>query len=96
MAERALKRIFFRREDEKLNVWSAYLNLEHRYGDEQTLAVVLRRALQHNDPRQVYVRVADLYRRAGQVAELEQLYVCVHVCMHVCVCVCTCVWVGGW
>jgi len=37
VAERALKVINFRCEVDKLNVWTAYFNLEHLYGSEQRL-----------------------------------------------------------
>ena len=75
VCERALGRINFRHETDKLNVWGAYLNLEHRFGDETSLAAVLKRALKQNDQRQVYLKMADIYRRAGQMEELEALYV---------------------
>ena len=53
VAERALARINFRHETDKLNVWGAYLNLEHRFGDSSSLAAILKRALRENDARAV-------------------------------------------
>jgi len=37
LMERALRHITFRSEDEKLNLWTAYLNLEYNFGKEDTL-----------------------------------------------------------
>lgn len=37
IADRGLKVINFRNETEKLNIWTAYLNLEHNFGTEKTL-----------------------------------------------------------
>lgn len=37
IAERALKRISFKNENDKLNVWTAYMNLESNFGDEAHL-----------------------------------------------------------
>ena len=78
IAERAITHINFRHEVDKLNVWGAYLNLEHRFGDEQTLAAVLRRALRQNDQRHVYSKMAEIYKRAGQIDDLVQLYQTTH------------------
>ena len=33
IAERALRTIDFREEEEKMNLWIAYVNLEHKYDD---------------------------------------------------------------
>lgn len=40
VADRALKVINFRNETEKLNVWTAYMNLEHNFGTEKELISV--------------------------------------------------------
>lgn len=37
IVERALKRISFKNENDKLNVWTAYMNLENNFGDEKHL-----------------------------------------------------------
>jgi len=74
VAERALRQINFRQEQEKLNVWVAFLNLEHKYGTPDTLAEVLKRAAQHNNPKHVYLHVADLYERAGEDDKAEEMF----------------------
>ena len=44
----------------KLNVWTALLTLELKYGNEKSLQQTVDRACQHNNPKQVYMRVCEL------------------------------------
>lgn len=37
VTERALRVINFKNENEKLNLWTAFMNLEHNFGDEKSL-----------------------------------------------------------
>ncbi|KAM0789071.1 hypothetical protein ACM66B_003134 [Microbotryomycetes sp. NB124-2] len=73
-AQRALKTINFRQEDEKLNVWTALLNLEHAYGDDKSLDKVFKDALQMNDAKRVYQRMLDIHERASEFEAEETLY----------------------
>lgn len=66
ISRRALKTINFREEQEKLNVWVAMLNLENSYGTEATLDTVFKEAIQANDAKTVYLRLVDIYERAGK------------------------------
>jgi hypothetical protein len=63
---RALSAINFREEQEKLNVWVALLNLETSYGDESTLEELFKEAVQSNDAKTVYLRMADIYHRSNK------------------------------
>ncbi|XP_061888969.1 protein RRP5 homolog isoform X2 [Entelurus aequoreus] len=74
VAERALKTISFREEQEKLNVWVALLNLENMYGTEESLKKVFERALQFCEPMPVYQRLADIYVKSDKIKEAENLY----------------------
>lgn len=74
VAERALKTISFREEQEKLNVWVALLNLENMYGTEESLKKVFERALQFCEPMPVYQQLADLYVKSEKSKEAEALY----------------------
>ncbi|XP_056228146.1 protein RRP5 homolog isoform X2 [Seriola aureovittata] len=74
VAERALKTISFREEQEKLNVWVALLNLENMYGTEETLKKVFERALQFCEPMLVYQQLADIYAKSNKTKEAESLY----------------------
>ncbi|XP_068178536.1 protein RRP5 homolog isoform X2 [Antennarius striatus] len=74
VAERALKTISFREEQEKLNVWVALLNLENMYGTEESLKKVFERALQFCEPMPVYQQLADIYAQSEKIKEAEGLY----------------------
>uniref|UniRef100_A0A2N9FCM1 S1 motif domain-containing protein n=1 Tax=Fagus sylvatica TaxID=28930 RepID=A0A2N9FCM1_FAGSY len=68
IAERALKTINIREENEKLNIWVAYFNLENEYGNppEEAVMKVFQRALQYNDPKKVYLALLGMYERTEQ------------------------------
>ncbi|KAJ8264298.1 hypothetical protein GJAV_G00147520 [Gymnothorax javanicus] len=74
VAERALKTISFREEQEKLNVWVALLNLENLYGSEESLRAVFDRALQFCEPLRIYQQLADIYAKSDKLKEAENLY----------------------
>jgi len=63
IANRAFDRIEFRQEKEKLNVWCALLTLELKYGSEDSLQQTLDRACQHNNPKQVYLRMCEMLEK---------------------------------
>merc|ERR1711971_302281 len=65
VAEKAFDRIEFRQEKEKLNVWSALLTLEHKYGSEETFQDAIDQACKQNNPKQVYLRACEI--RANDV-----------------------------
>ncbi|KAJ2081596.1 rRNA biogenesis protein rrp5 [Coemansia sp. RSA 988] len=74
VAERALKTISPREEQEKMNVWMALLNLEHRFGSSDTLDAVLKRAIQFMNPKHVYLQMANVHERAAQFADAERMH----------------------
>lgn len=74
VAERALKTICFREEQEKLNVWVALLNLENLYGTEESLKKVFERAQQFCEPMPVYQQLADIYAKSEKTQKAENLY----------------------
>ncbi|KAJ2022455.1 rRNA biogenesis protein rrp5, partial [Coemansia sp. S610] len=74
VAERALKTISPREEQEKMNVWVGLLNLEHRFGSKETLDSVLKRAIQFMNPKHTYLQMAKIYERADQFAEAENMH----------------------
>lgn len=63
VANRAFSRIEFRREEERLNVWCALLTLELKYGSDDTLQPTLDRACQHNNPKNVYLRMCEILEK---------------------------------
>jgi rRNA biogenesis protein RRP5 len=66
VAQRALNTISFREEGEKLNVWIAILNLENAYGSEESLEETFKEAVQRNEPKAVYLKLADIYAQTGK------------------------------
>lgn len=67
VAEEALQRIEFREEKEKLNVWSALLTLEHKFGNDDTFQGAIDQACKQNNPKQVYLRACEI--RANDVEQ---------------------------
>uniref|UniRef100_A0AAV1V1S5 rRNA biogenesis protein RRP5 n=1 Tax=Peronospora matthiolae TaxID=2874970 RepID=A0AAV1V1S5_9STRA len=72
VAVRATSAVSFRDEKEKLNVWVAYLNLEHDFGDDASFLRVFKSALQVNHPKRVYLHLVDLYARAEEHEDVKQ------------------------
>lgn len=74
IAERALKTISFREEEEKLNVWVALLNLENSFGTEESLEDAFKRAVQFMDSLTVYEKMGKIYSMSGKVDKAIQVY----------------------
>lgn len=76
IGERALKSIGLAQDAEKLNVWIALLNLENTYGDEEGRSVraTLERAVEYNDPQEIYSRLVSIYIQSGKHELAEALF----------------------
>jgi rRNA biogenesis protein RRP5 len=76
VAERALRTINIREEEEKLNVWVAYFNLENEYGSPREDAVkkIFQRALQYCDPKKVHLALLGMYERTKQHELADELF----------------------
>ncbi|KAH9508620.1 hypothetical protein Btru_052178 [Bulinus truncatus] len=74
VAERALSTILFREEQEKLNIWVAYLNMETIYGDPGDVKKLLDRAVTFNNPIDIYLKMCDIYVANGNSLEAEKLF----------------------
>ena len=64
VAQRAIKTINFREEQERLNVWIALLNLENIYGTEQTIEDTFKDAVKRNDAKTVYLGLATIFEQS--------------------------------
>jgi rRNA biogenesis protein RRP5 len=73
IAKKACATINFREENELLNVWIAYLNLEIRFGSTETYEEVLRDAIQRNDPFKVYSRTLKILLETEKLAEANKI-----------------------
>jgi len=74
VARRALQRINFRLDEERLNIFLAWLNLENTFGTEEALAAVLKEALQCCDQYKVYTQLAAIYGQSGKASEAEKIF----------------------
>lgn len=74
IVERALKEIPIREQDEKKQVWFAYLNLETNFGSDDAADEVFKRACEYNDVKEMHEHFASGCIRAGKIAKAEQLY----------------------
>lgn len=61
VAKRAFDRIDFRQEGEKLNVWTALLTMELKYGTD--FDETITKACQQNNPKHVYLRACELLEK---------------------------------
>lgn len=73
VARRALKTINFREEDERLNVWQAWLNLESRFGCAESLDMVFQDAFKTNNAEKVCSHLLTLHLDAKRYNEIEKL-----------------------
>jgi ribosomal protein S1 len=60
IAERAIQTISYREEEDRKNVWIAYLNLECFYGTTENLHLVFDRAVSQNDPLEIHLSMASI------------------------------------
>jgi rRNA biogenesis protein RRP5 len=67
VARRALKTINFREEKERLNVWTALLNMENLYGTPETMKAAFNEALQTNDQLSVFRKTIDIYEQSNKL-----------------------------
>lgn len=73
VAKKAIASINFREEGELLNLWIALLNLEIRYGTDDTYNETLREAVQRNDPFKVYSRTLTVLLEIEKFEEAEKI-----------------------
>ena len=74
IAERAVRQISITAEDEKLNIWIAYMNLESKFGTTEQLAKVVKRALEVNDRKKIYLQLINIYRSSDKADLVEDIY----------------------
>jgi len=74
IAGKALKRIDPNMREERLNIWEALLNLEYKYGDEDTQAQTLQNALTYNDKKLVYLIVIKIHTQANNHKLADEMF----------------------
>jgi rRNA biogenesis protein RRP5 len=73
IAKKAIASINFREENELVNVWIAYINLEIRYGTDETYQEVLREATQRNDGFKIYSKVLTILLDLDKFEEANKI-----------------------
>ncbi|TPX48803.1 hypothetical protein SeLEV6574_g01820, partial [Synchytrium endobioticum] len=66
--------LWIQEEGEKMNVWVAYLNLENKFGTQESLNKVFERGVAYNDPKTMYLQMARVYERTDKVELADELY----------------------
>jgi len=74
IAERAVKSVSISNEEDKLNIWVAFMNLENNFGDQKSLEGVTKRALEVNDRQQVYLQLINMYQSSQKYRFIEDIY----------------------
>jgi rRNA biogenesis protein RRP5 len=74
IGRRALEKINYREEEEKLNVWMALVNLEIGFGTDETSEKIFKEASSYNDARLVHMRYAEALHAAGKENAAEEIY----------------------
>ncbi|KAF3123185.1 rRNA bioproteinsis protein rrp5 [Orbilia oligospora] len=74
ISERAVKKIDHRKEDSKLNVWLARLNLELEFGTPETLEVAFKSACQYNDGKKIHQGLVSVYIQTGKHEQADELF----------------------
>ena len=59
---------------EKLNLWIAYLNLEYSFGKASLFEELIKRALEINDKKNIYLAVINLYKKDDKHHLIDGIY----------------------
>ncbi|KAF2088033.1 nucleic acid-binding protein [Saccharata proteae CBS 121410] len=74
IGERALKTINIREQDEKMNIWTALLNLEIEQGNDEAVDEVFKRACQYNDAEEMHNKLISIYTSTGRHEKADTLF----------------------
>ncbi len=74
IAERAVKSVSITSEEDKFNIWVAYMNLENNFGNKETMQSVVKRALEVNDRQQIYLQLINMYQNSQKYHYIEDIY----------------------
>jgi len=74
VAERAVKAVSISSEDDKQNLWVAYMNLENGFGSQESLLKVVKRALEVNERQSIYLQLVSIYKASQKFQHIEDIY----------------------
>jgi rRNA biogenesis protein RRP5 len=72
-AQRAIATISFREQDEKFNVWIAWINAENTYGTEESTEDVFRKAMAQSSQSKILKTVLDVYELTGKLERAHEI-----------------------
>ena len=72
VAEKAFSRIEFREESEKMNVWSALLTMEVKYGSPDSVNETLANACKQVNPKHAHLKLCEILTKEGSSAAIDQ------------------------
>ena len=74
VVERGVRAVGMANDEDKLNLWTAFMNLESNFGTQETLEACTRRALEVNDRKKVYMNLIDIYKTSMKFGFAEIIY----------------------
>lgn len=74
VAERAVKSVSISNEHDKLNIWIAFMNMENNFGNQDSLSAIVKRALEVNDRKKIYLQLINIYRSSGKYQFIEHIF----------------------
>lgn len=72
LAQRAINTITLQEDEERFNMWLAWLNAENIYGDEESTMEVFQKALQHNIQSKWYRATLEIFEQTDKIHLAEQ------------------------
>ena len=76
VAQEALKKILYREDSERLNVWVALLNLETLHGTQTEIDHVFNKANQTCDSFKIHSHMAEIYTKSNKLQVCWVLFLC--------------------
>ncbi|KAH7063320.1 hypothetical protein B0J12DRAFT_781138 [Macrophomina phaseolina] len=74
IGERALKTINIREQDEKMNIWTALLNLEIEQGNDDAVDETFKRACEYCDTEEMHNKLINIYTSTGRHQKADDLF----------------------
>merc|ERR1711957_27539 len=74
MSKRAIETISSNEGQERMQVWVAWMNLEHKFGDSQSTMEVAQNAANGIDAKEVYMKLLDIYDEDENLKVAEEVY----------------------
>ncbi|OAF65945.1 hypothetical protein A3Q56_06334, partial [Intoshia linei] len=74
VCEKGIQTINYKHEDDKLDLWTTYLNLENGFGDETSFQKLFQRAIKYNDEYCILERVVQIFSDSKKMKEMEIVF----------------------